>query len=238
MGRKQFSLIAIVVGALTLLAATASSETLDDFADRIKKALVAHDKHAAVKSLINLEGMDDQLIALYDKRTIPMLARRPAKTVTFEDLPTDFHLEYVQQGHEYRPNLKPLGLVVLDGKTRVPYGKIDQQYFITGMSRKLVNADPPAEITVRVNVFGLATPPVRYSGSCEILQSNGKTVTMPIEDTGVGNNTMAMNAVRIETCRVTKLSGDGPLTMRVLEADVVLFEQKTTGDGQELIYNR
>ena len=61
---------------------------------------------------------------------------------------------------------------------------------------------------------------------------------MAIEDTGIGNNTMAMNAVQIESCQVTKISGDGPLTMRVLEADVVLFEQQVTDVGASLFFHR
>lgn len=235
---RGFRTFSIAVAVLAALTGGAFAETLDDFADRVKQALAAGDKHAAVRSLFNLDGMDDEVIAMYDKRTIPMLARRAAEKITFEELPADFRGEYVQQGYEYRPNLDPLGYLVLDGKTRAPYGKIGERYYITGMSRKLVNANPPAEITVQVNVFGFSTPPVRYSGSCDILQSNGKTLTMPIEDIGVGNNTMAMNAVRIETCSVTKLSGDGPLTMRVLEADAVLFERQVTNIGEKLVFSR
>jgi len=236
--RRYCTILSVAAGLLALPAASSHAETLDDFAKRVKSAYAAEDKHQAIKSLFNLQGMDDELIAIYDKRTIPMLLRRTAETVTFEELPSDFGGVYVQKGYEYRPNLKPLGLLVLNDKTRAPYGKIDERYYITGMSRKLVNADPPAEITVQVNVFGFSTPPVRYSGSCEILQSNGTTMTMAIEDTGVGNNTMAMNAVRIESCRVTKQSGDGPLTMRVLEADAVLFEQQVSDIGGSLIFSR
>lgn len=238
MGRRHLSFVSIAAGFLAMLVSTSQAETLDDFANRVKSAFAAADQHQAIKSLFRLQGMDAELIALYDKRTIPMLLRRPAETVTFEDLPADFRGEYVQQGYEYRPNLTPLGYLVLNGKTRVPYGKVDERFYMTGMSRKLVNANPPAEITVQVNVFGFSTPPVRYSGSCEILQSNGKTVTMAIEDTRIGNNTMAMNAVQIESCQVTKKSGDGPLTMRVLEADVVLFEQQVTDVGASLFFHR
>lgn len=238
MASRCGKILPVVAGLVMVLTGESHAETLEDFANRVQSAFAAADQHQAVKSLFNLQGMDDEVIALYDKRTIPMLLRRPAETVTFEDLPSDFRGEYVQKGYEYRPNLKPLGLLVLNGKTRAPYGKIDERYYITGMSRKLVNADPPAEITVQVNVFGFSTPPARYSGSCEILQSNGKTMTMAIEDTGLGNNTMAMTAVRIESCRVTKLSGDGPLTMRVLEADAVLFEQNVTDIGVSLNFSR
>lgn len=238
MGWRRFSTYWMAVAILAMSASTGQAETLDDFANRVKSAFAAQDPHNAVKSLFRLQGMDDEVIALYDKRTIPMLLRRPAETVAFEDLPADFRSEYVQQGYEYRPNLTPLGYLVLNGKTRVPYGKIDERFYITGMSRKQVNANPPAEITVQVNVFGFSTPPVRYSGSCDILQSNGKTITMAIEDTGIGNNTMAMNAVRIESCRVTKQSGDGPLTMRVLEADAVLFEQQVSDIGASLVFSR
>jgi len=238
MNWRRLSIISIAVGLLAMLTSTSQAETLDDFANRVRSAFAASNQHQAVRSLFSLQGMDEEVIALYDKRTIPLLLRRPAEMVTFEELPADFRGEYVQQGYEYRPNLKPLGYLVLNGKTRVPYGKVDERYYITGMSRKQVNANPPAEITVQVNVFGFSTPPVRYSGSCEILQSNGKTVTMAIEDTGIGNNTMAMNAVRIESCQATKQSGDGPLTMRVLEADVVLFEQQVNDIGASLIFNR
>ena len=214
----------------------ARAETLEDFAGRIKSTLAKPDANSTAKLLINLDGMDEELIAMYEKRTIPILTRKPVEDVTFEPLPADFRLEYVLQGYEYRPNLKPLGLVVINGKTRAPYGKIGESYFITGMTRTLVNANPPVEHTLQVNVFGFSTPPIRYSGSCNILQSNDKSMTMQIEDTGVGNNTMALNAVRFEACEVTKLSGEGPLTMRVVEGGEVVFEGQSAEIGSPLRY--
>ncbi|NNE24782.1 MAG: hypothetical protein HKN11_19460 [Rhizobiales bacterium] len=72
----QYS-IGETAGVLALPATSSQAETIDDFANRVRSAHTADDKHQAIKSLFNLQGMDDELIAMYDKQTIPMLLRRP-----------------------------------------------------------------------------------------------------------------------------------------------------------------
>lgn len=61
---------------------------------------------------------------------------------------------------------------------------------------------------------------------------------MQIGDNGHGNNTVAMNALRVEAGRLRNTSSDGQLTMRILEADEVIFERKIEARELELSFNR
>lgn len=223
---------------VTALLAPASSADKGEFVQRIERAFSHADKQAGIASLFHLENMDAEVRALYDQYTFPMLVKKTLKDVGFAALPVDFHMMYVREGYEYRPNLEPLGLVVINGRTKIPYGEHDGRYVFIGMQRTLVNADPPVEKTVQVMVYGVASEPVRFKGSCEVMQSNGETLQMQIEDNGHGNKTVAMNAVRVEACRVRNTSGDGQLTMRILEADEVIFDRKIEAPELELSFKR
>ncbi len=214
------------------------AQDLDAFKVRIQAAFSATDKQQQIRNLFHLAGADDEIVQMYDQRILPMLARREPSTIDFEDLPPDFNATYVQKGYEYSPNLELLGYVVLDGKTRAPYGAHDGAYYFTGMTRELVNADAPPEVTLQVNIFGFSAPPIRYAGTCTIMQSNGKTRDYPLEDNGLGNNTMMVNAVRVESCTVQKLSGNGDLTLRIVEDGKTVFEANQAEAGVPITFKR
>lgn len=223
---------------LLLAALPAAAQDLDSFKERIAAAFAAEDKPEELRKLFYLGGADQEILDMYDKRTVPMLARRSPSEIGFEGLRPDFTGVYVQKGYEYRPNLELSGYVVLDGKMRIPYGAHDGEFYFTGMTRTLVSADPLPEVTLQINVFGFSSPPTRYSGSCTIMQSNGKTREYPLEDNGLGNNTMMVNAVRVESCSAEKLSGDGPLHLRIVEDGQTVFEAQQDAVGTPIRYIR
>jgi hypothetical protein len=241
MNIKQISravCLAAVAMCLALVPEPGRADSLDQFKSRIERAFAAEDRAAALLSLVELKGADASIMTLYRKRLIPMLARKQNPDVTFAPLRPGFNPVRVSKGWEYRPSVKLLGYVVLDGRTKVPYGKSDDLHVIAGMTRIKAAANPPAEQTVQVIVIGHAVPAMRFEGECTIMQSNNKTRRLRLGDNGHGNQTIALNAVRIESCEVTNLSGEGTMSLRVLEGQERVFLERATAPDVTIRYTR
>ena len=226
---------------LILLIATqpALAEDRDRFAERIRAAFQAADKTVALKRLFHLDGVDAKSMKIYDRLIIGrMVAKLDAPTIGFEPLPADFDPVYVRDGYEFRPNLTLAGYVVLNGRTRIAYGEHDGRFYFTGTTRTAVNPGGPPDRMVQMMVLGIGAPPVRYSGHCDVMQSNGRLKRMTLEDSGIGNTTAIIMAQHIESCELTKLSPQGTLKLRLQEGEEVSFERRISEDRSTISYRR
>ncbi len=224
---------------LVIAAQPALAQNLDRFAERIRSAFQAADKAVALKRLFHLDGVDAETMEMYDKRIIGrMLARIEAPTIGFEKLPADFDPVYVRDGYEYRPSVAEAGFVVLNGKTRLVYGVHDGRFSFSGVTKTAVNPGGPPDRMLQMMVLGIGAPPVRYSGHCQVMQSNGRLKRMTLEDSGVGNTTAIIMAQHIERCELTKLSPQGTLKLRLQEGEAVSFERRIAGAGATISYRR
>lgn len=231
-GRVHILIYLMLTVAALLLPVSSRAETKAEFAQRIKAALQSPTKVAALTALFYLEGVDDDIRAMYEGGHIHrMLSKYQTPHITFEPLTADATFVYAMRGYEYRPNIEPLGYVVLKkgeggGSTRVPYGMHKNRYYFAGMTKTLVNPDKPAEKTLQIIVIGMAHPPVTFVGWCDVLQSNNRQRRVTIRDNGHGNRTLLLQAQRIERCEVTNTAGRGALSVRLLENDNELFQRR------------
>ncbi len=224
---------------LILAAQPALAEDRDRFAERIRAAFQAADKTVALKKLFHLDGVDAKTMEMYDKMIIGrMLAKFAAPTVGFEPLQPDFNPVYVRDGYEFRPNLSLSGIVVLNGRTRIAYGEHDGRFYFSGSTKTAVNPGGPPDRMLQMMVLGIGAPPVRYSGHCAVMQSNGRLKRMTLEDSGIGNTTAIIMAQHIESCELTKRSPQGTLKLRLQEGEAVSFERQIARDGATIRYRK
>ena len=226
---------------LILLIATqpALAADRDRFAERIGAAFQAPDKTVALKRLFHLDGVDAKSMKTYDRLIIGrMLARLDAPAIAFEPLPADFDPVYVRDGHEFRPNIPLAGYVVLNGRTRLVYGEHDGRFHFAGVTGTAVNPGGPPDRMLQMMVLGIGAPAVRYSGHCDVMQSNGRLKRMTFEDSGIGNTTAIIMAQHIASCELTKRSPQGTLKLRLQEGEEVSFERRIARDGATIRYRR
>lgn len=235
--RLILSLAAVILGLHGL--SPAHADTRDAFAARVTQAYAAKNKTAALKTLFYLKGVDPQTLDMYEKRIIGrMLGKYDRPSVAFEPLPKDFNPVQVAGGYEYRPNIPLKGYLVLNAKTRVPYGQKNGRYYITAMTRRAVKPGGPPDKTLQMMLIGTGHPPVRYEGHCDVMQSNGKARRMRFEDAGRGNNTMIITARHIVRCDVRNLSGRGSLSLRLLEGQNTIFAKRVEAPQTAIAYRR
>ena len=166
--------------------------------------------------LFYLNGVDDETRTMYEQRSVSLtLGRHEDPRISFEALPVGFTGLYVAHGYEYKPNLKLLGHVVLDGKTHAPYGEQEGRYYFTGMTRTLVNPNASPDVTLQMIVMGFGVPAVEFIGFCDIMQSNNEMRRIALKDNGYGNNTVAVRAQYIDQCRLVNESGPGSLQLPI-----------------------
>ena len=216
-----------------------ADEPIEDFLARVEAAYAAPDPAAAMTELFHLDGVDAQSREVYDKKIIPLLLRgHDAPAVGTEPVSDDFDPVYVLNGYEYRPNLTPLGYVVIDDKTRMVYGRHDGRYVFVGTARTAVNPDGPPDRMLQMMLVGIAHPPVNYTGYCDVMQSNGKTKRMELEDSGNGNTTAIIMGQYIERCEVTNDSGRGSLSLRLQEGEETVFDERAETPATRHSYRR
>lgn len=235
---RTFALIAAVLLS-PFLAVHAHADTPEQFVERVKAAFQHTDKSAALKRLFYLDDVDPETLKMYESRIIGrMLAKYDRPSVALEPLPTDFDPVQVIDGYEYRPNVEVVGYLVLEGKTRVPYGRREGRHYITAMTRRAVNPGGPPDKMLQMMVIGLANPPVRFEGHCDVMQSNGQSRRMKLEDNGHGNRTVIVMAQRIEGCTVVNVSGRGTLSLTLTEGDAEIFKERIEAPETEILFAR
>lgn len=242
-------LIPIVCVLLAVATAARADSHLDEFKARIEAALGIEDRAertAALGALIHREGLDDWADGLAG-RTAERLADLHGRSVSFAPLPADFEALHVVDGYEYRPNLEPLGYVVITdpaaasgNESRIPYGlnAEDGRYYVPATVRRLVNPDAPPDKTLQILTIGIAHPAVTYEGWCEIALSNGTTRRVTLNDQGVGNQTLLMHGQSIEACEVTNTAGRGSLSLRLYEDDREIFMRRIETPEATITYGR
>lgn len=222
MVRRLF--FAVILGIAPLPAA---AETAEDFIRRIEAAYAAPDKAAALRALYYFEGMDDATRQMYEDRIIGrhmMKIETPA--VLLEPLPGDFNPLQVGGGFEYRPNLEPLGYVVLNGKTRALYGRHGETYYLAGVIRTPVTDPVGAEVMLQMIVMGFGSPQIRFAGYCDLLLANGNMFRAKLSDEGQGSRTMLVTGVKIQSCELKNQSDHGSMKVLLLEGDNRIFENQ------------
>lgn len=232
-----FILLSLFIHSLPVFADEAKQS---EFKNKIISAFKTADKESAILSLFYLEEMDDKTRGIY-KILAKRLGKKELPQITFAKLPPDFNPLYVLDGYEYKPNLKPLGQVALKhgeqgSETKITYGEKDGKYYFPGVIKILVNADAKPDKTLQIIVIGIAHPPLRFSGYCDIMQSNNKIRRMELEDSGNGNQTVLLRGQYIEECEVTNDSQTGSISLRLLEDDQSIIEYKIESPETKIIY--
>ncbi|MBE9553636.1 MAG: hypothetical protein IMF05_09255 [Proteobacteria bacterium] len=222
------ALIRALVVALTIMTPfTAQAETVDDFLARVAEAYAFPDKQAALRDLFFMEGMDADTVEMYDSRIIGrMLGKYDEPSLAVEPLPADFDPVQVGGGYEYRPNLEPLGYVVVGGKTSALYGGHGDRYYLVGVVRTLIENPAGPEQMLQMVVMGFNHPQIGFDGHCDVLLANNSVKRVRLDDEGLASKTMIVTGVRIEACELRNLSERGSLMLRLLEGDDQIFDHQ------------
>jgi hypothetical protein len=237
----------VVYFAIITTAGLASADgepKLAAFRARIEAALAVEDHDArteAVRALFYREGLDEWAEDLA-ARNARMIRGMRGRDITFEPLAPDTELLHVVDGYEYRPNLEPVGYVVFTdpaaepgNNTKAIYGLPPggDAYHLPLTVRTLVAPDAPPDKQLQMIVIGMAHPPATFHGWCDIRLSNGTVRRVALEDQGNGNQTRVMRGQAIDACEVVKTSPRGPLSLRLLEGDDTIFEERVeTPEGR------
>lgn len=215
------------------------AEQPGDFLTRIARAYASGDRNKALFDLFFVDGMDEETLAMYETRIVGrMLGEHDAPTLALEPLPDGFDPVQVGNGYEYRPNLTLLGYVVIDGKTRAPYGHRGDRYYLAGMTRTLITDPAGPEQMLQMIVIGMDHPPIRFDGHCRVLLANGDRKRIALEDEGLTNKTMLVAGVRIEACELRNLSGRGAMMLRLLEGDDQIFDRRIEAPEDSISFVR
>lgn len=226
MTRHSLTVVAVVAFAI-MAPFTARAETLDEFLARVAQAYASPDKQAALRDLFFMEGMDAELVKMYDDRIIGrMLGKHDSPSFAVEPLPADFDPVQVGGGYVYRPNLEPLGYVVIGEKTRAVYGRRDGRYYLAGVVRTPIENPVGPEQMLQMIVLGFGHPPVRFDGHCDVLLANRSVKRIRLHDEGLTSKTMMATGVRIEACELHNLSDQGAVMLRLLEGDDQIFDRQ------------
>ncbi len=222
-------------------APAARAESVDAFLSRIARAYAAPDRVAALREQFYLEGMDAETLAMYDRLIFRRLATKNENpSLAVEPLPEDFNGLQVTGGYEYRPNLKPLGYVVIGERTRVLYGKRAERFYFTGVTRTAITnpAGPEQMLQMMVMGMGMGNPAVRFDGYCEVLLANRTRQRVRLSDEGMTSRTMMVTGVRIESCELRNLSDQGSLMLQLLEGDDKIFDRQIDHPEAAITFSR
>jgi hypothetical protein len=219
----------MVVALLLLFPFTLRAETVDDFLARVTRAYASPEKHSALRDLFYMEGMDADTIEMYDSRIIDrMLGKYETPSLTVEPLPADFDPLQVGGGYEYRPNLAPLGYVVVGGRTRALYGQRGDNFYLVGVVRTAIENPAGTEQMLQVG----------FDGHCDVLLANSSVKRVRLHDEGLASKTMMVTGVRIETCELHNLSDQGSLMLRLLEGDDQIFDRQVDFPEKSISFTR
>lgn len=247
---RKLTIPALLLGlAISNTACAEAREPTDSreaFTARLEAAFAAGDADARaerIAALYHRDGVDEETSGLLD-RASRMLARSAEPGIAFESLDPGAEFLNVLNGYEYTPNLAPEGYVVLTrpdaepgNETRIPYARrADGFHVLPAVIRRLVNPDAEPDRQLQMIVIGIASPPSTFEGWCDLALSNGTTERVTLEDQGAGNQTRIQRGLRIEACEVTNTSERGSLSLRLLEDDTVLFDERVEAPDLRISY--
>lgn len=75
------------------------------------------------------------------------------------------------------------------------------------------------------------TDVLRFSGSCALVQSDGRERSIEVDDEGLRSRSIGWHGVGIERCRIEKTHGPGSLRLLLMRDDETFFDH--TFDGNE-----
>lgn len=229
-------------GVLMWISLVSHAESMDTFKSRIEAAFADEDTTAAVTRLFYRENLDQEMSAMLD-RTVQRLISLEQVDVQFLPVPEDAQLIGVVDGYEYRPNLEVLGYVSLGknrmgGTTKAPYGQApDGRYFLTATTKTLVNPDASPDKQLHMIVVGIGHPAVTFKGWCDVLLSDKSTTRRPLTDSGNGNHTLIMRGQAIQECQVTNTSSRGILSLKLMEDQELIFEERIESPDNTIIFS-
>ncbi len=239
--------VLFVVCVVVAGAAMADEPRLEEFRERIAAALAVEDdieRLTAVETLFHHEGLDEWAEDLA-RRTAQDVAAMQGHVVTFEALSADTKTLFVVDGHEYRPNLEPLGYVVFTDPAAAPgnntkalYGLPPGtgRYYLPLTTRTLVAPDAPPDKQLQIIVIGIAYPATTFEGWCDLLLSNGTLERVMLDDQGAGNQSRFMHGQSVVACKVTNTSARGSLSLRLIEDDDTIFEHRIEPPETVIVY--
>ena len=241
----KFVVIFVTVILFALVSqAQAESKMEEAFLNKIRAAFKSNDEQEFWK-LFNLEGMSEKVRASLDKYLVKKVVKANLIAISLEPLPEDFRTEYVVDGVQYRPNVKPLGLVKMIYKksksgnpsTSMLYGQKGNELMFAGTVGEKLKDDLPASKQIQVMVMSFSHLPVTFEGYMIYLQGN-KLVRDKIEDMGGGSLTRIVRGEAITYLEVKRTSGEGAISVKILEDEDILFETKQLETSEAIIFNR
>lgn len=249
---RTHSLPVVLVGLMLgtgCAGAQEADDSLEEFAARLEVAFAdgdAEERAQRIKALYYRDGVDEETGQLLEQAS-RMLARDAQPGIEFEPLDPEAKFLNVLDGYEYSPNLAPEGYVVLTlpgaepgNETRIPYARreADGFYVLPAVVRRLVNPDAEPDKQLQMIVIGVASPAVTFEGWCDLALSNGTIERVPLEDQGAGNQTRIQRGQRIEACEIVNTSERGSLSLRLIEDETTLFEQRVVAPELTVSYRR
>jgi hypothetical protein len=242
---RSFALIFVVILlVLSSNKALAESKMEEVFLNKIRAAFKSHDEQEFWK-LFNLEGVGEKVKASLDKHLVKKVVKANLISISLEPLPDDFRSEYVLNGVQYRPNVKPLGLVKMIYKksktgnpsTSMLYGQKGNDLMFAGTVGEKLQGDFPASKQIQVIVMGFSHPPVTFEGYMIYLQG-GKPLRDKIKDMGGGNVTLIVRGEAITYLEVRRTSPKGEMKVKILEDENVIFETEQLKGDKPIIFQR
>ncbi len=216
-----------------------------NFQERISTALTSSngdEKRSAVSALFYQVGLDEET-KKYSARSVEMLMQMSQSNISFEPLPAEVDFLHIVNGYEIRPNLQPIGMIVLTeesassgNNTKLPYAQKpgSDDLIFPSTIRRLVKANAAADKQLQIIAVGMANPPPRFSGWCDILLSDGSTRKMELSDQGVGNQTRVIRGQAIRSCSLTGELKSGWLKLTLMEDQETIFEKKVNSPDSQI----
>ena len=203
----------------------------------LEMAIRNQDTNAAL-ALVNWQGISQEMKAELTAET-SATAGSGAVAVKLLPLPADYQATNEFNGVRYFPNVRVLGLVQVVSKDpgndeQIPYGESGGVFYLAAMRQEIFDAHPTKAISLGVSVMGLF--PIGHPG---IL--NGEYVYLEDrqERKAAFQCTNSFNVSffgdGIQSCRVTKISGEGAYQLTINEDGKPVFDSDMQ-DTNEIVY--
>ena len=245
-------LVASWLLAFVLVAALSGPALADEarraaFKTRLEAAFAETDesaRRAAFNALIFKSGLDAETTRLH-QRSLDRFVSTDRNEVAFAALPADADFEHIVDGYAYRPNLDPVGYVVLTSpddlpgnSTRIPYGVHPDTgaYAFPSTVRTLVNPNAAPDKQIQMIAIGMAHPPLEFEGWCDILLSDDTTRRVILDDQGVGNQTRILRGQAIQGCELTNMSASGTLGLKLIINGETIFDARAESPQSTLSF--
>ena len=239
---RVYILPLLIIAAL-LLGGEAAAGPKEKFLKEISDATKVRDsgkKRRALEALFYFKGVDQQTREQFSLKVIDQVLMKyvdPVLDIT--PLPEGFDGLNVKDGAEYRPNLPLLGLVVLNGLTRLAYGEANGRLFFAASTRTVVNPHAAKDIDLSILVIGSVSPErVKFKGQCRILLSTNKEQVLDVDDQGLGSYSLTVPGQKINACEIIRSSPRGKIQLILSEGEREVFKSEFSETDQPVTFLR